>query len=54
MQTAKSYGLHGNAYDTVTAAVQAAVAQAHTKDMILICGSVFIVGEVSPSLIQWG
>ncbi len=49
-----NYGLQGNTYVTVTSAVQAAVTQSHTNDMILICGSVFIVGEVSPSLIQWG
>ena len=53
MQFAAPYKLQGKAYDTVTAAVQAAVLHSQSKDMILICGSVFIVGEVNPALIIW-
>ena len=53
MQLASPYELHGNAYRTVSAAVQSAVIQAQTNDMILICGSVFVVGEVNPAYIKW-
>jgi folylpolyglutamate synthase/dihydropteroate synthase len=34
-------------------AMQAAATAAHKDDMILVCGSVFIVGEIEPANIKW-
>ena len=39
-------GLHGHSYPTVTAALAAAKTHARPKDLILVCGSVFVVAEV--------
>lgn len=39
-------GLQGEAYENVPAAYRAALANAGKEDMVLVCGSVFIVGEV--------
>lgn len=43
---AQAIGLTGKQYADVTTAVKAAKANAHTKDLILVCGSVFLVGEL--------
>jgi dihydrofolate synthase/folylpolyglutamate synthase len=42
----KAYGLKGDAYPDVRLALQEAADQADAEDLILICGSVFLVGEV--------
>ncbi|MBX5438318.1 MAG: bifunctional folylpolyglutamate synthase/dihydrofolate synthase [Thermoflavifilum sp.] len=42
---AQTYGLSGQAYATVSEACAAALRQAAPDDMILVCGSVFVVGE---------
>jgi dihydrofolate synthase/folylpolyglutamate synthase len=39
-------GLSGHPYADVNSALQAAIACASPKDLIVVCGSVFIVGEV--------
>jgi dihydrofolate synthase / folylpolyglutamate synthase len=39
-------GLKGHSYPTVTEALEAAKAAAKPKDLIVVCGSVFVVGEV--------
>ena len=39
-------GLKGLSYPTVTEALQAAKGHAKTKDLIVVCGSVFVVAEV--------
>ncbi len=44
---AEGFGLRGDAYPTVNDALQAALTYAAEKDMILVCGSVFVVGEVN-------
>ncbi|NCI46034.1 bifunctional folylpolyglutamate synthase/dihydrofolate synthase [Sediminibacterium soli] len=44
---AAAHGLHGDVYPTVNAAYQEALARAHKEDLILICGSVFLVGELN-------
>ncbi len=44
--TAKEHGLHGKSYDDVNIAIAAAKQQAGINDLILVCGSVFLVGEV--------
>ena len=38
--------LHGNTYKDVNTALQEALSHSHKDDLILICGSVFLVGEV--------
>lgn len=40
-------GLHGHHYPDVNTALKAAMAHADKDDLILVCGSVFIVGEVN-------
>ncbi|MGX5816811.1 bifunctional folylpolyglutamate synthase/dihydrofolate synthase [Chitinophaga lutea] len=42
----RAAGLHGEAWPTVPEAYEAAKAAATPEDMILVCGSVFIVGEM--------
>jgi dihydrofolate synthase/folylpolyglutamate synthase len=39
-------GLKGNTFSEVNNALKAALQHAHTDDLILICGSVFLVGEI--------
>ncbi len=46
-QKAESFGLKGEAFSTVNIALQSAITNADKKDMILVCGSVFVVGEVN-------
>ena len=43
---ATAAGLKGLAYPTVSEALQAAKTRAKAKDLIVVCGSVFVVGEV--------
>ena len=43
---AKIQNLNGDVYADVNAAIKAAKAKAHKDDLILVCGSVFLVGEV--------
>jgi len=45
-EQARSKGLEGKTYPTVTEALSAAKAHARTRDLVLVCGSVFVVGEV--------
>ncbi len=42
------FNLEGYSYPTVQEALQAAKTNAHKDDLILVCGSVFLVGEVIP------
>ncbi|MBS1934325.1 MAG: bifunctional folylpolyglutamate synthase/dihydrofolate synthase, partial [Bacteroidetes bacterium] len=44
---AKAAGLHGDHYADVNTALQTAFAKAGKKDLIVVCGSVFVVGEVN-------
>jgi dihydrofolate synthase / folylpolyglutamate synthase len=43
---ATAKGLTGHAYADVNTALQTALGKAHKHDLILVCGSVFVVGEV--------
>jgi len=43
------YNLEGYSYPSVQKALQAAKTNAHKDDLILVCGSVFVVGEVVAS-----
>lgn len=44
---AKLYDLRGEKYGEVNSALQAAIAKANSEDMIVVCGSVYLVGEVN-------
>lgn len=46
-EIAAGYGLNGNHYASVNLALQQALDRAGKRDMILVCGSVFVVGEVN-------
>lgn len=50
---AMEYNLKGHSYPAVTEAVQRAIDNAHKDDMILVCGSVFVVGEVAADHLKW-
>jgi len=43
---AAAFGLAGNAYPDVNKAIGEALVTAHRQDLVLVCGSVFVVGEV--------
>lgn len=43
---AKAIGLQGDSFAEVNQALQTALTKAHKDDLILICGSVFLIGEV--------
>lgn len=43
---ANAYGLEGHTYADVNTALKAALHNAHKNDLIVVCGSVFVVGEV--------
>ncbi|MEJ0106344.1 MAG: folylpolyglutamate synthase/dihydrofolate synthase family protein [Bacteroidota bacterium] len=45
-EKAKQYGLQGHIYSDVNSALDEAKNKAGKKDLIIICGSVFLVGEV--------
>ena len=47
MTRAAELGLKGKSYPDVKQALEAAVLNAGLKDLILICGSVFLIGEVN-------
>lgn len=49
-QLAADYHLRGNTYSDVNTALKAVLKMAHPNDLILICGSVFLVGEVNLNL----
>ena len=53
MATAKSHGLDGNSFVSIAEAMQSAATRSETNDMILVCGSVYVVGEVKVSDIKW-
>ena len=46
-------GLQGHSFATVMQALQQAIDDAHKDDMILVCGSVFVVGEVEVEQLKW-
>ncbi len=52
-EKALTLDLNGHAFATVTEALQQAINNAHKEDMILVCGSVFVVGEVEVEGLKW-
>ena len=51
-EKAGGFGLRGPGYDDVNEAIRSAKRSARAGDMILVCGSVFLVAEVEGSLFQ--
>ncbi|MFT3680052.1 MAG: folylpolyglutamate synthase/dihydrofolate synthase family protein [Ferruginibacter sp.] len=49
-EKATQYNLHGTTYENVNNAITAAKKHADKEDLILVCGSVFLVGEVDTAL----
>jgi dihydrofolate synthase/folylpolyglutamate synthase len=49
-ERANEIGLKGEIYPDVNQAIKAALTKASKQDMILVCGSVFLIGEVTPHL----
>jgi dihydrofolate synthase/folylpolyglutamate synthase len=49
-EKAKETGLRGEVYRDVNQAIKVALTKATKDDMILVCGSVFLVGEVNTPL----
>jgi dihydrofolate synthase/folylpolyglutamate synthase len=47
LEAAAEYELKGESYSEVNAALKQALANASREDLILVCGSVFVVGEVN-------
>ena len=45
-------GLKGESWSEVNAAINCALTRAQPEDLIIVCGSVFLVGEVEKSLLQ--
>ncbi len=50
---AQTFELTGQSYPDVNEALQDAVNKSHKEDMILICGSVFVIAEVEIGQIKW-
>jgi dihydrofolate synthase/folylpolyglutamate synthase len=48
-QQAQGFNLNGEAYAEVNIALKAAIAAAKKEDLIIVCGSVFVVGDVELS-----
>ncbi|MEO6837441.1 MAG: folylpolyglutamate synthase/dihydrofolate synthase family protein [Ginsengibacter sp.] len=46
LEKARQYGLIGKAYSTVNEALKTALGESSEQDMIIVCGSVFVVAEV--------
>lgn len=46
LEIATAAGLHGTSFTEVNEAIEFAIQHAHPDDMIIVCGSVFLVGEV--------
>ncbi len=46
-EKAASFGLKGEVYENVNDALKAAIAEGDKNDLIVVCGSVFLVGEVN-------
>jgi dihydrofolate synthase/folylpolyglutamate synthase len=44
---AQAIGLNGHSYSDVNTALQQAMSKADKRDLIVVCGSVFVVGEVN-------
>ena len=50
LEKAKQFGLNGESYNDVNTAIQAAIQKAAADDIIIVCGSIFLVAEVDTAL----
>ena len=50
LEKAKQFGLNGESYSDVNTAIQAAIQKAAADDIIIVCGSIFLVAEVDTAL----
>lgn len=48
LQKAELYGLKGNVYPDVNTALKKALSAAMADDLVIVCGSIFLVGELLP------
>jgi dihydrofolate synthase/folylpolyglutamate synthase len=51
-QMAAAYSLQGQSYEDVNAALQQALNDASREDLIIVCGSIFLVAEVDRVLFK--
>lgn len=53
---AMQYGLKGDAYSTVNTAIYASSLKASKNDLIIVCGSIFLAGEIASGIVKavWG
>jgi len=51
-QQAAVYNLNGNVYDDVNTALQTAITQSGSNDLIVVCGSIFLVAEVDAAALK--
>jgi dihydrofolate synthase/folylpolyglutamate synthase len=49
-EKAKLVKLNGHSFPTVNEALQSALQHAHRDDLVVVCGSVYLVGEVNTSI----
>ncbi len=56
LKKALRYGLHGKTFSNVNTALYSASLNAAKDDMILVCGSIFLVGEITAGSLKaiWG
>jgi dihydrofolate synthase/folylpolyglutamate synthase len=47
-ERARSFGHNGHAYPNIDEALKAALSKAGSEDLVLVCGSVFLAGELDP------
>lgn len=50
-QQAETFGLKGDVFDDVNNALQTAIVNASENDLIIVCGSIFLVAEVNENLL---
>lgn len=46
-EIANAKGLSGESYDDINNALQAAISRAHEEDVVMVCGSFYILGEIN-------
>jgi dihydrofolate synthase/folylpolyglutamate synthase len=50
LEMAETFGLNGESFDDVNMAINAAKQAAAIDDLIVVCGSVFLIAEVDTDL----
>jgi dihydrofolate synthase/folylpolyglutamate synthase len=51
-ERASAFGLYGESFDDVNEALRSAKKNADAGDLVIVCGSVFLVAEAEPSLLN--